>query len=183
MKTTIEANQAGYEAANTTSAPRSGRTNSATVRAARRHAPDLTQRPPRSPRTRLGGYALLPRMLDKGRATLAGTNGEYHFNCPLDQRFLGFVGIDPKKLLVELKKGKGDGEILDWIQGNAKHKRAPWEIQQWSDYMDRRGPDSDAETMKFFADYVAKLTTTREDIKTWADVLELDDFISFGGKA
>src|SRR5258705_11017459 len=87
------------------------------------NAPDLTQRPPRSPRSRLGGYALLPRMLDKGRATLAGKHGEYHFNCPLDQRFLSFAGIDPKKLLTELKKGKGDGEILDWIQAGSKHKR------------------------------------------------------------
>ena len=47
---------------------------------------DLTQHPPRSPRVRLGGYATLPRMLDKGRATIAGKNGEYHYNCPLDQR-------------------------------------------------------------------------------------------------
>jgi hypothetical protein len=146
-------------------------------------APDLTQRPPRSPRTRLGGYVLLPRLLDKGRATLAGKNGEYHYNCPLDQRFLSFTGLDPKKLLAELKKGKGDGEMLDWIQANAKPGRSPWEIQQWSDYQDRRGPDGDPETLKFFADYVAKLTTTREDIKTWADVLDLDDFVSFGGKA
>ena len=49
--------------------------------------PDLTQFPPRSPRVRLGGYAILPRMLDKGRATLAGKNGEYHYACPLDQGF------------------------------------------------------------------------------------------------
>ena len=35
------------------------------------HTPDLTQFPPRSPRVRLGGYAILPRMLDKGRATVA----------------------------------------------------------------------------------------------------------------
>ena len=110
-------------------------------------APDLTQRPPRSPRSRLGGYALLPRMLDKGRATLAGKNGEYHYNCPLDQHILNFAGIDAKKLLAELKKGKGDGEILEWITANAKTKRSAWEIQQWSDYHDRRGPDSDAETL------------------------------------
>src|ERR1051326_8800276 len=146
-------------------------------------APDLTKRPPRSPRSRLGGYALLPRMLDKGRATLAGMNGEYHYNCPLDQRILGFVGIDPKNLLGELKKGKGDGEILEWIQATAKNKPSPWEIEQWSDYIDRRGPDSDAETLQFFAEYVSKLTRTREDIKTWSDLLELDDFVSFGGKA
>jgi hypothetical protein len=181
MKTTIEANQASYETK--TRGSRSMSQRLATPSVANRHAPDLRQRPPRSPRTRLGGYVILPRMLDKGRATLAGTNGEYHYNCPLDQRFLSFVGIDPEKLLAELKKGKGDGEILEWIQANAKHKRSPWEIQQWSDYMDRRGPDSDEETLKFFADYVAKLTKTREDIKTWADVLELDDFVSFGGKA
>ena len=42
------------------------------------NAPDLTKQPPRSPRVRLGGYAILPRMLDKGRATLADKNGEYN---------------------------------------------------------------------------------------------------------
>jgi hypothetical protein len=146
-------------------------------------APDLTQRPPRSPRSRLGGYALLPRMLDKGRATAVGKNGEYHFNCPLDQHILNFADIDAKKLLAELRTGKGDGEILDWITANAKTKRTAWEIQQWSDFQDRRGPDSDAETLQFFAGYVAKITATREDVRTWADVLELDDYCTFGGKA
>jgi hypothetical protein len=67
---------------------------------------DLTQRPPRSPRTRLGGFAILPRMLDKGRAALTGKNGEYHFNCPLDQHFLGFLVIDAEALNVELAAGK-----------------------------------------------------------------------------
>ena len=147
------------------------------------NAPDLTQRPPRSPRARLGGYALLPRMLDKGRATIAGKSGEYHFNCPLDQRILQFIGLDPEKLVAELRTNKGDGEILDWINANATFKRAPWEIEQWSNYQQNRGPDSDAETLQFFAESVAKLTKTREDIKTWADLLDLDDFVSFGGKA
>jgi hypothetical protein len=144
---------------------------------------DLTVRPPRSPRARLGGYSLLPRMLDKGRATAAGKNGEYHYNCPLDQHVVNFIGLDPEKLLAELKTGKGDGEILEWIQKNAKHARQPWEIQQWSDYQDRRGPDSDAETFQFFVEYVGKFTKTREDIRTWADLLDLDDYVSFGGKA
>ncbi len=76
---------------------------------------DLTQRPPRSARVRLGGYVILPRMLDKGRATLKGTNGEFHYNCPLDQHFLLFAGIDADALSLELATGKGDKEILDWI--------------------------------------------------------------------
>ena len=48
---------------------------------------------PRSPRTVLGGYVVAARTLDKCRAVLASTNGEYHFDCPLDNFFLGFVGI------------------------------------------------------------------------------------------
>src|SRR5881296_3292978 len=92
-------------------------------------ATDLTQRPPRSPRVRLGGYALLPRMLDKGRATLAGKNGEYHYACPNDQNFLNFAGVDAEALKQQLAAGKGDGEILEWIFANAKHKHSPAEIE------------------------------------------------------
>jgi hypothetical protein len=146
-------------------------------------APDLTVRPPRSSRVRLGGYALLPRMLDKGRATIAGTNGEFHYNCPLDQHILNFLGLDPEALRAELATGKGDGEILEWINANAKHPRGAWEIEQWSEYMGRRGPDSDAETLGYFAELLGKFTKTREDIKGWADLLDLDDYVTFGGKA
>src|SRR4051812_43965685 len=81
-------------------------------------APDLTQRPPRSVRSRLGGYGLLPRMLDKGRATIAGKNGEFHYHCPVDQHILNFLGLDPKALREQLATGKGDGEVLDWINAN-----------------------------------------------------------------
>jgi hypothetical protein len=49
------------------------------------NAPDLTLRPPRSMRVRLGGFAILARMLDKGRATLVKKNGEYNYNSPTDQ--------------------------------------------------------------------------------------------------
>jgi hypothetical protein len=145
-------------------------------------APDLTQRPPRSPRCRLGGYAALPRMLDKGRATIIGKNGEYHFDCPLDQRVLSFLGVDAPALKTELAAGKGDGEILEWINANAKNKRTEWEIEQWSCYLDRRGPDSDAETLGYFVDMVGKLTKTRGDVHSWSALLDLDDYVSFGGK-
>jgi len=146
-------------------------------------APDLTKRPPRSPRCRLGGYAILPRMLDKGRAEIASINGEFHYNCPLDQHIINFLGFDPEALHEQLAAGKGDGEILEWINSNAKHKRSPWEIEQWSDFQQRRGPDSDAETLSFFGELLSKFSKTREDIKTWADLLDLDDHVTFGGKA
>jgi hypothetical protein len=144
-------------------------------------APDLTQRPPRSARTRLGGYALLPRMLDKGRATLAGTNGEYRYNCPLDQRFVSFVGLDAEALKEQLAAGKGDGEILKWIEANAQRKPTEWEVQQWSQFQETRAP-SDVESREFFHGIHKDVAAHREDIATWADILDLDDYVSFGGK-
>ncbi len=146
-------------------------------------APDLTQRPPRSVRVRLGGIVSLPRMIDKGRATIVGKNGEYHYACPLDQRVMSFLGIDAEALKTELATGKGDGEILEWITANSKTKPSEWEIEQWSCYMERRGPGSDPETLAFFGKLVSDITKTREDISTWADALDLDDYASFGGKA
>ena len=49
--------------------------------------------------------------------------------------------------------------------------------------MEQRGPDSDGETLAGFAKYVGQHSKTREDIKTWFDAIELDDYASFGGKA
>ena len=143
------------------------------------NAPDLTKQPPRSARVRLGGYCILPRMLDKGRATIAGKNGEYHYACPLDQRFLEFVGIDPEKLKKELNQG--DGEVLAWIEKNAKHKRSDAEIAAWSTVAEQRTP-TDVESREFFNGLHKQAAPKREDIATWFDVLDVDDYVSFGGK-
>jgi hypothetical protein len=121
-------------------------------------------------------------MLDKGRATIAGKNGEYHYNCPLDQRFLEFAGIDPEALKKELGKGKGDGEILEWIQKNVKHKRTDPEIAAWSEFAERRAP-TDAESREYFTQLHKQSAPKREDIASWFDLLDVDDYVSFGGKA
>ncbi len=146
------------------------------------NAPDLTRRPPRSMRVRLGGYAILPRVLDKCRAEIAGTAGEYRYNCPLDKHFLRFVGIHGDALKAEVAMGGGDSEVLAWIESRATHRRSPWEIQQWSAFHDQRGPDSDLETLGYFMETLKRLGGTREDIHSWADLLDLDDYVSFGGK-
>jgi hypothetical protein len=146
------------------------------------NAPDLTKGPPRSPRVGLGGYAILPRMLDKGRATIAGKHGEYHYDCPTDQRFLNFVGISADALKKQLAAGKGDGEILQWIEKNAKYKRTEAEIASWSAHCAQRAP-ADTESREWFNGQHAKIAPKREDVATWFDLLDLDDYVSFGGKA
>lgn len=142
-------------------------------------APDLTQHPPRSPRLRLGGYAHLPRLLDKARAHLAGKAGEYNYNCPLDQRFFAFAGVSAEALLAEVKAGKSDAEIAAWLEGQTT--RAGPEILAWSDWIERRGP-GDLEDYERYAATLQRLGAKRDDLHTYFDRLDLDDYLSFGGK-
>jgi len=143
---------------------------------------DLTQRPPRSPRARLGGFVILPRMLDKGRALIAGTIGEYKYACPLDQRFIDFAGIDPEALKEQLTEGKGDGEILTWVTEHSKTKPNELAIFNWSQWAERRVP-ADIESRQHFNEMQGKLAPAREDVVTWFDMLDVDDYVTFGGKA
>ena len=144
--------------------------------------PDLTIAPPRSPRVRLGGFVILPRMLDKGRATIAAKNGAYHFNCPMDRRFFEFVGINANTLMNQLACGKSDGQVLGWIMKSSTQKRTAQEIASWSVMEEQRAP-LDVESRKYFNDIHAKAAPHRMDIMTWFDLLDLDDYVSYGGQA
>ena len=92
------------------------------------------------------------------------------------------MGLDHESLKQELAKGGGDCDVLAWVQENATFKRERWEILAWSEWFTKRTPDSDAETISEFAQMVAKLSKEREDVYTWFDLLDLDDYCSFGGR-
>ena len=143
-------------------------------------APDLTQHPPRSMRVRLGGYAHLPRLLDKARAVIAGKGGEYHYNCPLDELFFEFTGINEAVMFAEIKTGKTDVQILEWV--NATSKRLPYAVASWSAWLEQRGPGS-ADGHEWIASVIKGNNSERDDIRSFADMLDLDDYLSYGGKA
>lgn len=143
-------------------------------------APDLLQHPPRSPRVKLGGYVHLPRLLDKARAFAVGKQGSFHYNCPLDQRFFTFTGINADALLAEVKAGKSDGEILAWVGQHTS--RQPWEIAQWSAWLSQLGVGS-ADMHEWMSGMIKGSGPDREDVFTFFDVLDLDDYTSYGGKA
>src|SRR5476651_1325394 len=94
-------------------------------------APDLTKDFPASPHAMLGGYVLAKRAVDKCRAELAGTLGEYHFDCPLDNIFLGFGELKGPALKEFVATGANDAAVAQWIEKNAK-KRERIEIIKWN---------------------------------------------------
>ena len=142
-------------------------------------SPDLTIHPPRSVRVRIGGYAHLARLLDKARAFNVGKNAGYHYNCPLDRRFFEFAGIDHEAMLAEIKRGRSDTEMLAWV--NANTKRTPWEVHNWSAWLEQNGPGG-AGGHEWMAETIKAGAGDRDDIRSFADLLDLDDYVSYGGK-
>lgn len=144
---------------------------------------DLTQHAPRSPRVRLGGFVILPRMLDKCRAELKGRAGDYEYGCSLDRYFLDFVGIDLVELKEAVATGKGDGELLEWILGKARQPRLPHEIEAFSAWHERRVPMAHDKRAKFsHIQASTEAGSRRQDVGTWFELLDMDDHASFGGK-
>ena len=138
-------------------------------------AKDLTREFPRSPRETLAGYVIGARALDKCRAVLAGTAGEYHSGCPLDLMFLEFAGISYDSFRDFVATGANDAEIAEWI-GKTATPRPRIEIIRWNN--DLRGkrlgelPDGLQEYME---DYVPKFIPRNRPVYALFDIYDLEE--------
>jgi len=140
-------------------------------------AKDLTKQAPASPRVRVGGYALLARMADKGRATLNGTNGEYHFDCPLDNYLFGFKGVKGSDVKPLLEQGASNEEIAAWLDSHGTAKTAE-EIKAWSDAVEAAKPYENPEKREWFVGECAKVGLDPKT-STLFEYLETDDRLSY----
>jgi hypothetical protein len=138
---------------------------------------DLTKQPPRSPRNRLGGYALMARMIDKGRADLQGKVGEYHYACPLDQMLFDFKGVKADEVKNLLDSGATDEQVVAWFSSHGTPKKTD-EIKAWSDGVEGYRPYDDPEKKDWFTGECAKVGLKAET-STLAEYLEADDSASF----
>jgi hypothetical protein len=115
---------------------------------------DLTRQYPGSPHAMLAGYILAKRALDKCRAELAGTIGEYHFDCPLDNMFLGFAGLKGSDLRDFVATGADDDAVAKWIEQHAK-KRERIEIIKWNnEWRYKRLSECPDKMQEYMDDYI-----------------------------
>lgn len=77
----------------------------------------------------LDGYAYIPRMLDKARATIAGTNGTYMFGCPVDHTCMARLGISPELVRELAERFDDDRDVL----GALKEHGIPSAEDAWFD--------------------------------------------------
>ena len=140
-------------------------------------AKDLTKEPPRPPSQRLGGFTILARTIDKCRAHLAGTIGDYHFDCPLDNVLFGFKGIKGDNFKAFVATGATDEEIVRWVHENG-HRKTESEINKFA------GDTIKAEWPPDKHDYRDEIIRSADPsrlgkLKGIFEVLELDDRVTY----
>ncbi len=112
-------------------------------------AKDLSTEAPRSPYDRLGGYDILARAIDKCRADLAGTIGEYHTNCPLDRHLFDWKGTDYDTFRALVASGADDEAVAKFVNETGTPKSAE-EISEWNEKEEGLMPYNNPEGRDWF---------------------------------
>jgi hypothetical protein len=140
-------------------------------------AKDLSKDFPRSPRETLAGYVIAARTLDKCRANLAGTAGEYHFNCPLDNFFFGFAEISGEEFKDFVATGASDEEVARWVEQKAKQKPRI-EIIKWNnDWRYKRISEMPDGIQQYMEDYLPQFVppNLRHQVDYFFDIYDAEE--------
>jgi hypothetical protein len=124
-------------------------------------------------RVMLAGHVHLPRMIDKCRAVLAGTEGEYIYPCPMDERLMEFAGITPEEFTAAVKANPADEGVEAWFRRTAKPHHSA-ELAAWNAQLLGQGPSS-PESAERFKGYLDAVDSSRTDITAWADLQDLEE--------
>lgn len=134
---------------------------------------DLTQSYPRSPRAKLMGLPMLPRTIDKARALIAGTIGEYVYGekSSFDMALLDFLGVTPAAFLEGVRASKDDAGVEAWIRANAR-PIAPAEAEAFDRVFTNDG-DDDEDRARFQVRRQRLAAHVQPKVTGWVDLLDV----------
>ncbi len=133
---------------------------------------DLTKQYPRSVHHKMQGIVQLARTTDKAQAVAHGNVGDYHYNCSMDQAVFEFLGIDHAQYLNAVKNAKNDGEIERYAK-QFIDKKTPGQLEEWNRTWVSTPPTG--ESLEYMTELRQKIAPGRDDLTTWADVLDFDE--------
>jgi hypothetical protein len=99
--------------------------------------PDLRVGPPRRWNESLGQIRWLPRLIDKTRAELGGTLGDYLFGqSPTDRSLLRALGVTHREFAQIVRDAPGDADVLAVLQ--ARSPEGIRAARRWSERLARK---------------------------------------------
>jgi hypothetical protein len=141
---------------------------------------DLTKAAPRSPYETLGGIVFLPRAIDKMRAHLARTKGEYNSHAGTSERMLRVLfGITPDEFEAIVREHGGtDGVEDNQAVLDELRRRAPIsteDVEDWNQIALFSGPLTQEDWDEHWQRLEASGHGHRREIVTQFDRLDLDE--------
>ncbi|MBI3970210.1 MAG: DUF5069 domain-containing protein [Chloroflexi bacterium] len=130
---------------------------------------------PRSGRERLGGAMFLPRTIDKMRAHIAGTAGEYVAMRGLSSRIYDLFGVTPEQFMEAVKQNPTDEGVLRWLQEHGSKKPAAEDIERHNAGVLAAGPQTDEAKARFRANLGKLGFGDRTDVTTHVDSEDLEE--------
>ena len=113
------------------------------------------------------------RAIDKCRATLACTQGQYYYDCPMDRLLFEFKGITGAQFQAVVAASQNDEAVGTWLAANGLRKTGG-EIKAWSDRIEAATPMNVPEERARFMENCAKVGLNPV-MNTTFDWLEADD--------
>lgn len=130
---------------------------------------------PRSGREQLGGVAFLPRTIDKMRAHIAGTAGEYVAMRGLSSRVYDLYGVTAEQFMEGVRQNPTDEGVLRWLQENGTKKPSQQDIEQHNAGVMAHGPQTDEAKSRFKANLEKIGFGNRTDVTTFVDAEDLEE--------
>ena len=133
---------------------------------------NLIQSIPRSPKIKMEGLVMVPRMIDKARAYNSNTLGDYIFPCPLDKIILKFLDTDHKEFAHKAQK-LTEKEMGFWINEKCIHK-SKGDKDCINNKVLEQKPDTQ-ESLYRFNEIRNKINPVVKNVSTWTDLIELEE--------
>jgi uncharacterized protein DUF5069 len=116
---------------------------------------------------------MLARTIDKARAELAGSVGEYIFDCPMDRRLFKTLGVSADEFLNVVRRSPDDIAVVAWLRGrNALPEGGA--VDAHNDAIEHWAPSS-AQGRERFLRQRETLAPGRDDIATWTDLIDVEE--------
>ena len=134
---------------------------------------DLREHPPRGPRVMLGGLYFLARTIDKTRAKLQGTLGEYKIGPGISIYLFEWLGITEEQFTEAVRAAENDDEVVAWLEAHTDPSTYP----SVNERLSQRGIRDDAH----FLEVLPRYPVLREhpELRNWFEIFEIDDVWSF----
>jgi len=133
---------------------------------------DLSKVFPRSPKQKIAGLVHLGRMIDKARAYKEKKLADYIYPCPLDNIILNFLCIEADTF-ANITVEKKEEEISNWVKGLIKSKTTN-DLVLINKIILEKKPDSE-DRLQYYNKTRDKIDSSRSDVTTWADLMDLEE--------